>query len=114
MHWGTHFNDVIETTVMSMFYGSQLQAMPPKLHSTNFPGMVLIRPLYCVREEDIIAWKRYNDLEFIQCACRFTENCMQNWQFTSATGSSSRMRSTSFLPRERIIFSTRSRPQSHL
>ena len=56
-------------------YGSQLQAMPPKLHSTNFPGMVLIRPLYCVREEDIIAWKRYNDLEFIQCACRFTENC---------------------------------------
>jgi len=58
-----------------MFYGSQLQAMPPKLHSTNFPGMVLIRPLYCVREEDIIAWKRYNDLEFIQCACRFTENC---------------------------------------
>ena len=70
---GHHFNDVIETTVMSMFYGSQLQAMPPKLHSTNFPGMVLIRPLYCVREEDIIAWKRYNDLEFIQCACRFTE-----------------------------------------
>ena len=62
---GHHFNDVIETTVMSMFYGSQLQAMPPKLHSTNFPGMVLIRPLYCVREEDIIAWKRYNDLEFI-------------------------------------------------
>ena len=72
---GHHFNDVIETTVMSMFYGSQLQAMPPKLHSTNFPGMVLIRPLYCVREEDIIAWKRYNDLEFIQCACRFTDTC---------------------------------------
>ena len=72
---GHHFNDVIETTVMSMFYGSQMQAMLPKLHSTNFPGMVLIRPLYCVREEDIIAWKRYNDLEFIQCACRFTENC---------------------------------------
>ena len=57
---GHHFNDVIETTVMSMFYGSQLQAMPPKLHSTNFPGMALIRPLYCVREEDIIAWKRDN------------------------------------------------------
>ena len=70
---GHHFNDVIETTVMSMFYGSQLQAMPPKLHSTNFPGMTLIRPLYCIREEDIIAWRRYNDLEFIQCACRFTE-----------------------------------------
>ena len=72
---GHHFNDVIETTVMSMFYGSQLQAMPPKLHSTSFPGMTLIRPMYCIREEDILAWKRYNELEFIQCACRFTENC---------------------------------------
>lgn len=72
---GHHFNDVIETTVMSMFYGSQLQAMPPKLHSTSYPGMELIRPLYCVHEEDILAWKRYNELEFIQCACRFTENC---------------------------------------
>ena len=72
---GHHFNDVIETTVMAMFYGSQLQAMLPKLHSDNFEGMELIRPLYCVHEEDILAWKRYNDLEFIQCACRFTENC---------------------------------------
>ena len=72
---GHHFNDVIETTVMGMFYGSQLQAMLPKLHSTNFPGMELIRPLYCVHEDDIIAWRRYNGLEFIQCACRFTENC---------------------------------------
>ena len=72
---GHHFNDVIETTVMSMFYGSQLQAMPPKLHSTNFPGMTLIRPMYCTREEDVIAWRRYNELEFIQCACRFTEAC---------------------------------------
>ena len=72
---GHHFNDVIETTVMGMFYGAQLQAMPPKLHSTNFKGMTLIRPLYCVHEDDILAWKRYNDLEFIQCACRFTENC---------------------------------------
>ena len=71
---GHHFNDVIETTVMAMFYGSQLQAMPPKLHSKNFPGMELIRPLYCVHEEDILAWKRYNNLEFIQCACRFTES----------------------------------------
>ena len=70
---GHHFNDVIETTVMSMFYGSQLQAMPPKLHSTNFPGMTLIRPLYCVHEDDIIAWARDNSLEFIQCACRLTE-----------------------------------------
>ena len=72
---GHHFSDVIETTVMAMFYGGQLQAMLPKLHSTNFDGMELIRPLYCVHEDDIIAWKRYNDLEFIQCACRFTENC---------------------------------------
>ena len=72
---GHHFNDVVETTVMGMFYGAQLQAMLPKLHSRNFPGMELIRPMYCIREEDILAWKRYNDLEFIQCACRFTENC---------------------------------------
>lgn len=72
---GHHFNDVIETTVMSMFYGSQMQAMLPKLHSTNFAGMELIRPLYCIHEEDILAWKQYNDLEFIQCACRFTEDC---------------------------------------
>ena len=70
---GHHKNDVIETTVMAMFYGAQLQGMMPKLHSTNFPGMELIRPLYCVREEDIIAWARYNELEFLQCACRFTE-----------------------------------------
>ena len=60
---------------MAMFYGGQLQAMLPKLHSTNFAGMELIRPLYCVHEDDILAWKRCNDLEFIQCACRFTENC---------------------------------------
>ena len=72
---GHHFSDVIETTVMSMFYGGQLQAMIPKLHSKNFEGMTLIRPLYMVHEDDILAWKRYNDLEFIQCACRFTENC---------------------------------------
>lgn len=72
---GHHRNDVIETTVMSMFYGSQLQGMLPKLHSSNFEGMELIRPLYCIREEDILTWRTYNDLEFIQCACRFTENC---------------------------------------
>ena len=72
---GHHFSDVIETTVMGMFYASQLQAMLPKLHSQHFEGMELIRPLYCVHEDDILAWKRYNDLEFIQCACRFTENC---------------------------------------
>ena len=72
---GHHFSDVVETTVMAMFYGSQLPALPPKLRSQNFPGMELIRPLYCIHEDDILAWKRYNDLEFIQCACRFTENC---------------------------------------
>lgn len=66
---GHHFDDVIETTLMGMLYGGQIQGMMPKLHSTNFPGMELIRPLYCVKEKDIIAWKRYNDLEFIQCAC---------------------------------------------
>ena len=70
---GHHFNDVVETTLISMFYGSQLQAMLPKLHSTNFKGMTLIRPLYCVHEDDIIAWARDNSLEFIQCACRLTE-----------------------------------------
>ena len=70
---GHHFSDVIETTVMAMFYGAQLQAMIPKLHSTNFEGMELIRPIYCVHEDAILAWKRYNNLEFIQCACRFTE-----------------------------------------
>ena len=70
---GHHFNDVVETTLISMFYGSQLQAMLPKLHSTNFEGMTLIRPLYCVHEDDIIAWVRDNSLEFIQCACRLTE-----------------------------------------
>ena len=72
---GHHFSDVIETTLMGMFYGSQLQAMQPKLHSTNFEGMTLIRPLYCVHEDDILAWCRYNDLHFLRCACRFTENC---------------------------------------
>ncbi|MBR0408232.1 MAG: tRNA 2-thiocytidine biosynthesis protein TtcA [Clostridia bacterium] len=70
---GHHFSDVIETTVMAMFYGGQLQAMLPKLHSTNYPGMTLIRPLYCVNEKDILAWVRYNGLSFIQCACRVTE-----------------------------------------
>ena len=70
---GHHFNDVVETTLISMFYGSQLQAMLPKLHSTNFEGMTLIRPLYCVHEDDIIAWARDNSLEFIQCACHLTE-----------------------------------------
>ena len=72
---GHHFDDVIETILMGMLYGAQVQTMMPKLHSKNFEGMELIRPLYLVREADIIAWKNYHDLQFIQCACRFTENC---------------------------------------
>ena len=75
---GHHLNDVIETTIMAMFYSSQLQGMMPKLHSQNFPGMELIRPLYCIKEDDIIAWCRYNGLEFIQCACRFTEDASRS------------------------------------
>ena len=75
---GHHFSDVIETTLIGMFWGAQLQGMMPKLHSTNFPGMELIRPLYCVHEDDIIAWARYNGLEFLQCACRFTENAVRH------------------------------------
>ena len=70
---GHHFSDVIETTLLGLFYGAQLQTMPPKLHSKNFPGMELIRPLYCVHEDAVIAWKNYNHLQFLQCACRFTE-----------------------------------------
>ena len=75
---GHHFDDVIETTLIGMFYASQLKAMIPKLHSTNFEGMELIRPMYCIHEEDIISWMNYNGLEFIQCACRFTENYTLN------------------------------------
>ena len=71
---GHHFSDVIETTLMGMLYGAQLQAMMPKLHSQHFEGMELIRPLYRIHEDDIIAWRDYNHLTFIQCACRFTEN----------------------------------------
>ena len=71
---GHHFDDVIETTIMGMMYGAQIQGMLPKLHSTNFEGMELIRPLYCVHEDAIISWKNYNNLEFIQCACRFVES----------------------------------------
>jgi len=75
---GHHFNDVIETTLMGMLYGAQIQAMPPKLRSKNFEGMELIRPLYYVKEADIIDWKNYNSLKFLQCACRFTEKCNMN------------------------------------
>jgi tRNA(Ile)-lysidine synthase TilS/MesJ len=73
---GHHFDDVIETILMSMLYGSEMRTMMPKLHSTSHPGMELIRPMYMVKEASIIDWKRYNELQFIQCACRLTENCV--------------------------------------
>ena len=72
---GHHFDDVIETTLLSMFYGAEVKTMMPKLHSDNFEGLELIRPMYFIKEEDIIAWKKYNELTFINCACRFTEGC---------------------------------------
>ncbi len=72
---GHHYDDVIETILMGMLYGAQVQTMMPKLHSTNFEGMELIRPMYYVREDDIIRWRDYNELHFIQCACHFTDTC---------------------------------------
>ena len=72
---GHHFDDVIETTLMGMLYGAQIQTMMPKLHSSHFEGMELIRPMYLIREDDIKGWRDYNDLHFLQCACKFTENC---------------------------------------
>ena len=72
---GHHFDDVIETTLLSMFYASEVKTMMPKLHSDNFEGLELIRPLYYVKEQSIIAWRDYNELTFINCACRFTEGC---------------------------------------
>lgn len=72
---GHHYDDVIETILMGMLYGGQVQTMMPKLHSTNFEGMELIRPMYLIREADICHWRDYNKLHFLQCACRFTESC---------------------------------------
>ena len=72
---GHHYDDVIETILMGMLWGAQVQTMMPKLHSTNFPGMELIRPMYLIREDEIKAWRDANDLHFIQCACRFTDTC---------------------------------------
>ncbi|HAJ77945.1 MAG TPA: ATPase [Clostridiales bacterium] len=77
---GHHFDDVIETTLMSMLYGGQIETMMPKLHSENFDGMELIRPLYFVREKDILHWRDYNKLKFLQCACKFTELCEKEMQ----------------------------------
>lgn len=70
---GHHFDDVIETVLLNVFYGAELKSMMPKLHSTNFKGMELIRPMYLIKEKDIIAWANYNNLKFLNCACRFTE-----------------------------------------
>ena len=72
---GHHFDDVIETTLLSMFYGSEIKTMMPKLHSDNFEGLELIRPMYLIKEEDIISWRNFNELTFLNCACRFTEGC---------------------------------------
>ena len=73
---GHHYDDVIETILMGMLYGAQVQTMMPKLHSQNFEGMELIRPMYLIKEDAVKAWRDYNGLQFIQCACRFTENCV--------------------------------------
>lgn len=73
---GHHFNDAIETTLLSMFYGAEIKTMLPKLHSTNFKEMELIRPLYLISEDDIISWSKYNDLKFLNCACKFTEKLL--------------------------------------
>ena len=86
---GHHFDDVIETVLMGMLYSGQFQAMMPKLHSTNFPGMELIRPLYYMREDEIKHWRDYNKLNFIQCACKFTETC--STCHTDGTTSSKRL-----------------------
>ena len=75
---GHHFDDVIETTLLSMFYGSEVKTMMPKLHSDHYEGLELIRPLYLVKESAVISWKNFNELNFINCACRFTENCAVN------------------------------------
>ncbi len=84
---GHHYDDVIETIVMGMLYGSQIQTMMPKLHSTNFEGMELIRPMYLIREKDIKRWRDYNDLHFIQCACKFTDTCSGEGCSLDNTGS---------------------------
>ncbi|MBR6689782.1 MAG: tRNA 2-thiocytidine biosynthesis protein TtcA [Bacilli bacterium] len=80
---GHHFDDVIETTLLSMFYGSEIKTMMPKLHSTNFEGLELIRPLYLVKEEDIISWANHNELRFLNCACKFTEKNSNDFENSS-------------------------------
>ena len=94
---GHHLNDVIETALMSMSYAAQLQGMVPRLRSANFPGMELIRPLYCVREDDIIAWRNYNDLHFLRCACRFSERA------EASDGSSKRQETKALIRQMRAV-----------
>ena len=86
---GHHYDDVIETILMGIMHSGQIQTMMPKLHSANFEGMELIRPLYLVRESDICSWRDYNDLHFLQCACHFTETC--STCHTDGTTSSKRL-----------------------
>ena len=98
---GHHYDDVIETILMGMLYGGQVQTMMPKLHSTNFEGMELIRPMYLVREEDIIHWRDYNDLHFIQCACHFTDTCSSCRE--DGTSASKRMETKQLIARMKEI-----------
>ncbi len=94
---GHHYDDVIETILMGMLYGAQVQTMMPKLHSTNFEGMELIRPLYLLREEDIIRWASHHGLRFLQCACRFTEGCSHTRE--DGTSESKRMETKQIIAR---------------
>ncbi len=100
---GHHMSDVIETTVMAMFYGAQLQGMMPKLHSQNFEGMELIRPLYCINEQDIVNWTKYNNLEFIQCACRLTSRSEETSSEDSETNVSKRKETKELIKRLKRI-----------
>ncbi|MFZ7131681.1 MAG: tRNA 2-thiocytidine biosynthesis TtcA family protein [Eubacteriales bacterium] len=96
---GHHFDDVIETVLMNMMYAGEIKTMMPKLHSSNFKGMELIRPMYMVREEDILAWKKYHDLCFIQCACPLTQNCA----FEENNGTSKRQEMKALIHKLRIL-----------
>jgi len=98
---GHHYDDVIETILMGMMYGGQIQTMMPKLHSTNFEGMELIRPLYLVREEDIVKWMNYNDLKFIRCACRLTEQLEKEGNYNNDSTTSKRAETKALIRRLR-------------
>lgn len=100
---GHHMSDVIETTVMAMFYGAQLQGMMPKIRSLNFEGMELIRPMYCINEQDIINWVKYNNLEFIQCACRLTSRSEESSSEDSEANVSKRKETKELIKRLKRI-----------